>query len=157
MPHNPSPAPDVAASVEPPAPSSGDDTRLASVGEAHDLISEGDRHRCVRCGAESVGAAPPLPCATLADFLLARIAEDESLLDPDWLVYGGKGEVWTTEAVARVRAECEAKRKIIEQWDCAQYPVSDADNAIDMELTLTLMHLAAVYADHPDYNEEWRP
>jgi hypothetical protein len=45
---------------------------------------------------------------------------------------------------ARVLADVEAKRRIVE-WD-AEQPV---DRGV-------LNILASVYADHPDYREEWR-
>ena len=45
---------------------------------------------------------------------------------------------------ARVLAECEAKRQIVQN---AQDPGDDLFVAI----------LALPYADHPDYREEWRP
>ena len=45
---------------------------------------------------------------------------------------------------ARVLAECEAKRRIVQN---AQDPGDDLFVAI----------LALPYADHPDYREEWRP
>ena len=60
---------------------------------------------------------------TLADFLLARIAEDG----------------------------CAAKRRIVEdhEWDETEgSPVAHSRE---------LRHLAAAYASHPDYREEWKP
>lgn len=57
---------------------------------------------------------------------------------------------------ARVLAECEAKRRIVEEV----YP------ALELEFggayrgepaTLLLQLLALPYADHPDFREEWRP
>ena len=91
---------------------------------------------------------------TLTDFLLARIAEDEAtaryelgdlMADrPD--VYSALGGA----DPARVLAECEAKRRIVDAacldvWE--GHPLSDS----------ALMALAAVYADHPDFDESWRP
>ena len=53
---------------------------------------------------------------------------------------------------ARVLAECEAKRRIVELFpDAAQ----DGDGWNDAGYSV-LRDLAAVYADHPDYREEWR-
>lgn len=56
---------------------------------------------------------------------------------------------------ARVLAEVEAKRQIVEHHgephECPEYDV-----AWDSPCP-TLRHLAAVYADHPDYREEWKP
>lgn len=113
----------------------------------------------------------------LADFLLARIAEDEAVAreaagvpwevihwpngsqvlvasaairDEKWRV-GHLGHVATVEHrhdvahiarwdPARVLAECESKRRIVKEtgW-------------------VTVMSLlAAPYASHPDYREEWK-
>jgi len=82
---------------------------------------------------------------TLAEFLLARIAEDE----------------------ARVVAECEAKRRILKlhhppgfvfdadgmEWN--DYDICHEDHE-DMPCELVRI-LALPYADHPDYEEGWRP
>jgi hypothetical protein len=78
----------------------------------------------------------------LTEFLLARIAEDEG----------------SPPTCSRVLADCEAKRRIVERhrskpdtggWYCAgcgdDWPCED------------LRDLASVYADHPDYDEAWRP
>lgn len=103
---------------------------------------------------------------TLTDFLLARIADEESL------ARGAQGDQWPelVEALglyvnipnrwhiaahgpARVLAECEAKRRIVKSYQLAP---------IDALLAVLLL-MAEVYADHPDYRwrltyrEEWRP
>ena len=106
----------------------------------------------------------------LAEFLLARIAEDEEVvhhalaaLDADRTEYAARiarrtgpwstvtssghcgidtGPRGTVEAIpGRALAECDAKRRIV--TECGWVTV--------MEL------LALPYADHPDYREEWRP
>lgn len=51
----------------------------------------------------------------------------------------------------RVRAECKSKRSIIASVDRA---LSRGTNGLGPSV---LRHLAAVYADHPDYRPEWRP
>jgi hypothetical protein len=110
---------------------------------------------------------------TLTDFLLARIAVDEdgrarALRD---LAEAMRSQGHTTTAdylmseSDRVLAECEAKRLAIEaawadheriegEWGMCrsreQMSAKD-DNPAVVEA------LAAVYADHPDYREEWRP
>lgn len=103
---------------------------------------------------------------TLTDFLLARIAEDEATAREYALgAYSMVGEavdahaevLGEDRAAARVLAECEAKRAIVnyfrvmrenaEQFDALR--LSDADAVLTM--------LATVYADHPDYRDEWRP
>ena len=115
---------------------------------------------------------------TLTEFLLARIAEDEAAAN-----------VAHRESPARVLAECEAKRRIVEfhkswpvlvQTPVTFEPVDGTDPGhytfrATQQIAWTteqeyrerfgdeppagpvLRHLAAVYADHPDYREEWRP
>ena len=66
---------------------------------------------------------------------------------------------------ARVLAECEAKRRIVERhsgtnWGAAPgdpYPMmcDECQDALWPCPTLRLLSLP--YADHPDYDEEWRP
>ena len=114
---------------------------------------------------------------TITDFLLARIAEDEELLEREDRVYGGGGEVWTREAHARVLAECEAKRRIVELHSNGGADTFSRGFGEDITHTRrpaclecgawgefpvawpcpTLRALAAVYADHEDFREEWRP
>jgi len=135
---------------------------------------------------------------TLADFLLARIADDEAAA-----AHAKEALGWTDSTSvqiagrefydpARVLAECEAKRRIVEansgsvraKRDAPKHTVRfDGDGrTIEMEGLLlslrlspeqseafmatwyepvppnaTLCALASVYADHPDYREEWRP
>lgn len=154
---------------------------------------------------------------TLADFLLARIAEDEAVAKaagphgrplgghwvsrrPDrpechvygdfgWLVEGPDVETHDSEwgkAVAdhiarhdpaRVLAECEAKRRIVELLEDERQRKdiynrdfdrglleTDGDfqsrhsaNARWAGLEAAARALAMPYADHPDFREEWRP
>lgn len=108
--------------------------------------------------------------ATLKDFLLARIAEDEGtalyaqtrddLQPEDWAGWWfGHHQHYSRYSPARVLAECGAKRDIIadhgkgEAWCdyCADYSDEPSDQC------LTLRRLAKVYAAHPDYREEWKP
>lgn len=97
----------------------------------------------------------------LTEFLFARIAEDEAQAreaiaerkrvtrdgdEPDdrfayWPDLGAPAVVVGGE---RVIAECEAKRRIVEE----------AQRAIWFPY---IRFLAAVYSDHPDYREEWKP
>lgn len=138
----------------------------------------------------------------LATFLLDRIAEDEAAARAAEVA--SKYE-WSdnafTEAVeladnegaleaatkhiarhdpARVLAECEAKRKIVERreelegmvravLEATQVvpPAADEQAAVDFAVTGVrggivtcddiLRRLALPYANHPDYRDEWRP
>jgi hypothetical protein len=102
---------------------------------------------------------------TLTDFLLARIAEDETNLremtNPREAAVRVEGasapEVRHFANPDRVLAECEAKRRIVEahrEWDDNDWQ-SPAYFSAPMDLVLSL--LALPYADHPDYREEWKP
>ncbi len=65
---------------------------------------------------------------------------------------------------ARVLAEVEAKRRIIDEHEplqngccdtcCEDGPYGDSNQAWPCR---TVRLLALPYADHPDYREEWRP
>lgn len=124
---------------------------------------------------------------TIAEFLLARIAEDEHAaqraLDQP-LGYRWRTLSWLTEAnrehgqrhdPARVLAECEAKRRIVElHWPDLSGPGTwvqppfgycptcgedycEADGtAVRPEAPCpTLRLLALPYADHPDFDATW--
>lgn len=54
---------------------------------------------------------------------------------------------------ARVLAECGAKRDVVE--NAARY-LNECDQSETLA-TYTLTVLALPYADHPDYDEAWRP
>lgn len=116
---------------------------------------------------------------TLTEFLLARIADDEAVArqanphhndDIDdwgaqtdaearwdrqphgqrcaWRLGEGMADKCECGYPARVLAECEAKRRIVDiyrsEWEMD--PINE-----------TLRLLALPYADHPDYDEKWRP
>ena len=90
---------------------------------------------------------------TLVEFLTARLDEDESYARHDETPHSGPG------STARVLREVEAKRRIVDvAAECADgmwhtgYTCGAENGYADI-----LDHLAAVYADHPDYREEWRP
>lgn len=99
---------------------------------------------------------------TLVEFLLARIAEDEALareaatqgvFDAD--AYGEcLSQQIADHAVnwnpARVLAECEAKRRIVERAQAALSIYDPSDPTAWIAL-YDLADLAKVYADHPDY------
>lgn len=111
---------------------------------------------------------------TLTEFLLARIAEDEAAasdqlakdmgLEKDYRV---DGDINYPDAIAvgvgRWLAECDAKRRIVDvwiaQWSIAEdghpsRPLGGEGGEVYYEV---LCHLAAIYADYPDYQQDWRP
>lgn len=128
--------------------------------------------------------------SSLTEFLLARIAEDEAVAraatpgpwgDPADVGYGDFGwhvdgcpagetedseqgmadaEYLAYNHPARVLAECEAKRRIVEwhRYDLGSDPCDAHDGATFQTVDCgTLLALALPYADHPDWREEWRP
>ena len=124
----------------------------------------------------------------LAKFLLARIAEDEAVARTAWSVgpeWSSWNRSWDTKPVrdlaaggqriaalpttidehvcrhdpARVLAECEAKRRIVEDRQRIDRSAGDTDwhSGYSDGNYDAIKALALPYADHPDYREEWRP
>lgn len=118
----------------------------------------------------------------LVEFLLARVAEDEVIARHEWdelqaraLGAGGLvsrlslGEVNGVPVTCidhtRVLAECESKRRIVEEHsdqpgcphECQGWLDSGRRDVAIWESCPTLRLLALPYADHPDYREEWSP
>lgn len=111
---------------------------------------------------------------TLTDFLLARIAEDGGVArwaqSDAWSEAAGIHgfeDPWPSHLAfaehitpARVLAECEAKRQLVEglrglvDYDRDKFIVGPGVEAVASE---TCRLLALPYADHPDYREEWKP
>jgi len=100
----------------------------------------------------------------LAEFLLARAAEDEATnaglahhhFCPDNPCHCG--------LTARILRECEAKRRIVGLCmetlavEIPGFPVDTAGFEEARSLaSATLRALALPYADHPSFREEWRP
>ena len=123
---------------------------------------------------------------TLTDFLIARITEDEAgakaaVLGHWDAIEGPSGDWWVEHAhladialdlhgenarhiarhdPARVLAECEAKRRILESSSAkatALDRITPGVGAVLANAAWDLRNIAAVYADHPDYREEWKP
>jgi hypothetical protein len=124
---------------------------------------------------------------TLAEFLLARIDEDEKRTlgarpFDSWEAHEGDYE-WDSDALtagwhtgkcgwrqsefsedcgcgvpARMLADCEAKRQVAEE--CRKYENAEGRyfGGGRNPLTRAIMRaLALPYADHPDFRDEWRP
>jgi hypothetical protein len=110
---------------------------------------------------------------TLAEFLLARIAEDETeatrLAEYACPVCGSNqvhgcpglmGEARHYSDPRRVLAECEAKRRIVERASFIEsfHDQSGSFTIADLEYDEHILPLLALpYADHPNFREEWRP
>ena len=89
--------------------------------------------------------------ADLIDFLEARIAEDEADARRGLEMEGSAGPVVGWFNPGRVLSECAAKRVIL-----GNVPrVTEVASAIGTTSEYVLMSLAAVYKDHPDYQEGW--
>lgn len=107
--------------------------------------------------------------ADLVEFLLARIAEDERLIERG-RAHSALDRCMTPNRIAvmpvdggwelvldyeRVLAECEAKRRIVEQYEAREN--GDPDVTEDWRVIQRVVaYLASVYADHPAYDPEWR-
>ena len=100
----------------------------------------------------------------LVGFLLARIAEDTHA------VAGVAEDVGAEATAARVRADCAAKRKVVLACQAAapdlrflgtrppglaDFPLPPRD--LHQLAAVTLALLATPYADHPDFEQLWRP
>jgi hypothetical protein len=116
----------------------------------------------------------------LADFLLARIAEDEAVavqladlwaktyyaVDPDALAPGVREGVDAVFAAAnagpaRIRTEIHIKRRLVELCTSgAGRTTSDpaGREQVDGPADLQILRLLALpYVGHPDYRSEWLP
>lgn len=94
---------------------------------------------------------------TLTDFLLARIADDQRRARrfwDEWSRDGGVIDVGRYVGPTQTLAECEAKRRIV-----LEFQKHDQRNSLEQQAwqvwDLILHILAAVYASHPDYQAEW--
>src|SRR4051812_5406867 len=109
----------------------------------------------------------------LTGFLLARVDEDEATAADKHDMYACDYErvyrlgsrVCECTQPARVLAECEAKRAIVALLLTSDAFVSQAIGDVQEAAArqgrsvarIACEALATVYADHPDYDEEWRP
>jgi hypothetical protein len=117
---------------------------------------------------------------TVTEFVSARIAEDEGVARS--AEESGGGDWWTIEEMvprvggrvydlsdadhiamfgpARVLAQCAAMRKIVEYHD-GRHECSGPDDNNCMWIEHaddcpTMLALASIWSDHPDWREEWR-
>ena len=91
---------------------------------------------------------------TITEFLEARIAEDEARASSGWARLGDSRWETTNEGQdfltpSAVLAECAAKRAIIKAFN-PECP--DLDPYVGRDV---IAMLAAVYKDHPDYQQGW--
>jgi hypothetical protein len=98
----------------------------------------------------------------VAEFLLARIQEDETTARKVGDIIAGAIEASGPFAPARVLTDLETKRRIIDAWQVAKRRwLSDdapAEAAVAADtLDGILLLLAQPYADHPDYDFQHDP
>lgn len=108
---------------------------------------------------------------TITEFLLARIAEDERIAHLFDDVEPTPVEVYSPESgwfermpdPARVLAECTAKRAMVamaaDEWGYVTIGdwSSCSDSCPERIMNSVIRTLAAVYKDHSDYDETWKP
>jgi hypothetical protein len=104
---------------------------------------------------------------TLADFLLARLREDEKTArlccytDQPWIgLVDYQGAHYLGLSCARIRADVHAKWRIVKlHATCGTGTgcCDDGRGGADGIGCTTLAYLALPYATHPDYRPEWRP
>ena len=91
---------------------------------------------------------------TITEFLIRRIEEDEARARYPYLASSPD----PLFSPARVLAECAAKRAIV-----ARFKPEDVKEDWSVEASYSaavedcMFDLAAVYKDHPDYQEAWVP
>lgn len=97
---------------------------------------------------------------TLTEFLLARLAEDETIAR-DWRhnrdkveIHGGGTGYERLVNPDHVLADVEAKRAVLRLLD--QIGGHYEPNSARVVPNIRRL-LAAPYADHPDYDQEWTP
>jgi hypothetical protein len=110
----------------------------------------------------------------LTEFLLDRIAEDKADAQAALDDVEHEADLWMSYAVSdnaypsvsdhvqkwtpsRVLAECEAKRRIVE-WLPEDDVLGDGwHDGWNHGHRYAMQLLALPYADHPDYQQDWRP
>jgi len=97
---------------------------------------------------------------TLAEFLLARLAEDarwgRDRQHEDFRkhrIRSNRVHLAPDDPI-RVLAESAGKKRIVEECDHDRSAVAAAAAGLADRI---LRELALPYSDHPDYREEWRP
>lgn len=114
---------------------------------------------------------------TITEFLLARIAEDEAAAEQLTHVFHGSGtqmyvsEAWIQSPLKKGRflSECAARRAIMSEHEidlgmaepycdsCAEWwncELGEGPPRVKYPCP-SIRALATIYADHPDYRQEW--
>lgn len=121
------------------------------------LMAYVDYEHCPGCDGKVIytantraqGPRPVSEYQELAAFLTARLDEDERYLKSN------QHHLWTQ----RPLREVEAKRAIVRRCAGVMNEMDQYPNGLVSPRALlarqTLMWLAAIWSDHPDYREEW--
>lgn len=94
----------------------------------------------------------------LAEFLLARLDEDERSVRSGWHREGATDQRWwgTPLQPSRILAEVEGKRRVVKRYRWYACSVNGDREAGYLEgLAFALRHLVQPYAAHPDFRKEW--
>jgi len=101
----------------------------------------------------------------LSEFLLARATDDEELARQHGDPRGLRSSLaWASDVgrpvlevdPSRMVAECEAKRRVVAQFIEGVVNYDTGPQFDVARLTFVLRALSLPYADHPDYQREWR-
>lgn len=111
-----------------------------------------------------------MPQPTLHEFLAARLKDDEAVWEPGGYPHSGHAtDFWgaynprcpdcagSTGAGARHKAEIAAKRRTIEYMRGLELEQErDSETAAQYRAVWWVAtRLASVYAEHPDYRQDW--
>lgn len=102
----------------------------------------------------------------ITEFLTARLDEREAIAqramtdwnDQDWVELDGDplDHIGANDPHA-VLADIAAKRAILQAWAARGEDDHPAISAHRTGLWLAIQHLAQPYAEHPDFDESWKP
>jgi len=97
---------------------------------------------------------------TLAEFLTARIAEDEAaarfMMDREAAGLQPRADFLGFPLGERILREVEAKRKILAEAQAVRKLLDLTGGEHDRYRDWVLRHLAAVYSEHPDFDPAWK-
>lgn len=110
--------------------------------------------------AELAASASPGPWSTNAE--ADEVLAVDGVTVADGFALSGQQLRATTRHIARhgparVLAEVDAKRVLLTEYERLKYEVMSDDMSGVTALERVLRAKAAVHADHPDYQEAWRP
>jgi hypothetical protein len=94
-------------------------------------------------------------------FINARLDEDEAKVEDagtsPWsrTDYNFTPPRTISHDPSRLRREIAAKRGVIREMEAARKDLNERGINVPFFITWTLMHLAKVYAYHPDYKRDW--